>query len=494
MKKLNQFYNKIYNKQIDGTGLAIFRICYSTILLCEILQMFYFRHLIFDEIPYLNLPEISSAIPIIIWAISVAFVLFGLFTKTATIINYLMSLILIGTINTFEYHVFYAYMGINFLLMFMPINQCLSLDRKILEKKTGVNQSYSVSQIYYLLPLYLGVALVYFDSVFFKLSSSMWLSGLGSWLPSSLPMCVHVNNSIFLNNEVLVKIVGLGTILFETIFIFLFFRKKFRIPLFIIGMILHLGILLEFPIPWFALTVCCIYILIIPVHFWKILFRSRNNLNYNESLENNVTLPKDVKYKFIKYFVLIISVLQFGLLYNTWLIGDFKKAINLNEGIDRAISRITTGYEGATRILFGITNHPVFSNEIHFDNYNHIVAVVYTDGTKQTWLPIIDKNGMADYYIYGCNWVNYTFRVNSLNVNTKKLGLGIRDYSAFWAHKHNINLDNAKFLIKVKKIDTPKGWEKDFLNKQIAKPWIDGGYVEWKNKEFINNIKDIEKI
>ena len=85
MKKINQFYNKIYNKQIDGTGLAIFRICYSTILFCEILQMFYFRHLIFDEIHYLNLPEISSAIPIIIWAISVAFILFGLFTKTALI-------------------------------------------------------------------------------------------------------------------------------------------------------------------------------------------------------------------------------------------------------------------------------------------------------------------------------------------------------------------------------------------------------------------------
>ncbi len=74
------------------------------------------------------------------------------------------------------------------------------------------------------------------------------------------------------------------------------------------------------------------------------------------------------------------------------------------------------------------------------------------------------------------------------------LNKGVRDFTAFWAYKNNINLDDAKFLIKVKKIDTPNGWEKDFLNKQIAKPWIDGGFVEWKNKEFISNIKDIESL
>ena len=55
---------------------------------------------------------------------------------------------------------------------------------------------------------------------------------------------------------------------------------------------------------------------------------------------------------------------------------------------------------------------------------------------------------------------------------------------------------NDRFLIKVKKIDGLKDWQwqKDFLNKQIAKPWIDGGYVEWKDKKFISHIKDIESL
>lgn len=45
-----------------------------------------------------------------------------------------------------------------------------------------------------------------------------------------------------------------------------------------------------------------------------------------------------------------------------------------------------------------------------------------------------------------------------------------------------------------KKIESTDKWEKDFLNKQIAKPWIDGGYIEWKNKEFQPHIKDIEAL
>lgn len=34
----------------------------------------------------------------------------------------------------------------------------------------------------------------------------------------------------------------------------------------------------------------------------------------------------------------------------------------------------------------------------------------------------------------------------------------------------------------------------DFLNRQITKPWVDGGYVEWKANKMISAIKDIEKI
>lgn len=100
----------------------------------------------------------------------------------------------------------------------------------------------------------------------------MWLEGLGSWHPSSLPMITHLNNDFLLNQEYLMKIVGWLTIVFETIFCIYFFNKKLRIPFFIIGLILHLGILIEFPIPWFVLTVVTVYFLLIPVSIWQRIF------------------------------------------------------------------------------------------------------------------------------------------------------------------------------------------------------------------------------
>ena len=228
MKKITKFLKNSFDKSISGKGLAVFRITYSLVLLCEIAQMFYFKELIFDKIPFIDKAEINFGIPIAIWFVSVLMLVFGLFTRVATIVNYILSLILIGSITTFEYHVFYAYMGINFLLLFMPVSRCLSLDRLLLKLKYSnttfqYNPPKTVSQLNYLIVPLLGLAFVYFDSVFYKLASSMWVNGLGSWMPSSLPMITHVNTSPLLNSEYLIKSIGWLTILFEFAFIFLFF-------------------------------------------------------------------------------------------------------------------------------------------------------------------------------------------------------------------------------------------------------------------------------
>jgi predicted DCC family thiol-disulfide oxidoreductase YuxK len=620
---------KSFDKQIDGTGLAVFRIAYCLVLLCEIAQMFYFRYLIFDKIPYLEPAEINFGIPISIWFIAVVFVLFGAFTRFFTILNYIMGLILIGSIHSFEYHVFYAYMGINFLMIFFPVSQCLSLDR-LFKKLKYSNTTFTyippktVSQLYYFIPPFVGIGIVYIDSIFFKLGSNLWLNGLGSWLPSSLPMITHFNNSSFLNQEWLVKCFGWGTIVFETIFLVVFFRKNSRVWVFISGLILHLGILIEFPIPWFALTACVIYLLIVPVSWWKMLFSSNKDSNtlifyydsecplcirtkiiithldwfnkigfktvqfdaaenqYLKNIEQTVLLDDiysvdtkgkiysgvntyiqvlkrifylfplaillqlpgiyqiakkiyvfiaknrttercteencgynppivpednaikllnnftvlDLKFSTIKFILRVIVIIQLIIIFRSLVVIEIKDTIGFKDTkTDQFFSRLSHDIEHVTRKFLGSTAHPVFMDG-HFNNYNHIIALVYIDkNNKEHWLPIIDKNGQPDYYIYGFNWVKWTFRVNSPNINTEILNKGVRDFTAFWAKKcMKIDLSEARFEVRVKKIDIPKGWEKDFLNKQIAKPWMDGGFIEWKDNTFISHIKNIEKL
>jgi predicted DCC family thiol-disulfide oxidoreductase YuxK len=266
--------SKILFRKVDAIGLSVFRIFYAIILCCEIVQLFKFRHIIYDKVPFETIGEIDVSFIFYFWFIVVAFLCVGLFTRITTILNYVFSVIIFSSAINFEYHVFYAYVGINFILMFMPISRVFSLDSLIQKLKyTQIGKIYKVDrtvlEVNYLGPVFIAIGLVYFDSIFHKLSSKMWMDGLGVWLPSSLPMVTWNDTSFLLNQEWLVKFLGYFVLVFEAIFIFMFWFRKWKLLLFFIGVFFHLGILIAYPIPWFALTIVAVYILLIPVKFWN---------------------------------------------------------------------------------------------------------------------------------------------------------------------------------------------------------------------------------
>lgn len=450
------------------------------------------------------------------------------------------------------------------------------------------------------------------------------MKGLGSWMPSSLPMVTHLEDQWLLNQEILIKAVGWGTMVFEAVFIFLFFRKKWRWPLFIFGFILHFGIVVEFPIPWFGLIVMTVYLLLVPVSFWNKIFKKRslgssltfyydkdcplcirtvliiqhfdwfskikfltvqldgiNNEKLSSFSEDKLLLDihsidskgrvfsgvdtyirvfdrvliffligiilrvpgvyhiakkiynfiasnrsterctedncgyktpdvfDESKYKIFKNLTLLefkgkllfgltifFIVVQASCIYTSWLSNDVKKMVGVEKSkVDLALTDAALSIRGVTRTLFGLTSHPVFSQEIHFSNYNHIIAVVYEgDNGEGKWLPIINEKGMPESYIYGANWVNWTFRVNDQHVKKKKLIDGIKRYTSFWAGKNAISLKTKRtFTIKCKKISSIVDWEKDFLTNQINKPWFDIGQASWENNEFSCSVLEVEE-
>jgi len=280
VKRLHKKFNVLYDKRISGKGLAIFRIAFSIILLGEVLQLFYFQHLIFDKIPYLVPGEIEMWPVFTFWILSILFIIFGLFTRFAAIINYILTVVVIGTISSFEYDMFYSYIIIGFLFIFLPISNTFSLDRLLLKLKYSnthyfYNPTQTVSALAYFAPLLLGTSFVYFDSVCFKFCSPLWLNGLGLWLPSSIPQTVFFSIKALLNIKYLVIGLGYLALFFELSFLFVFWRKKLRIPILIIGVGLHIGILVFFPIPFFALGFSAIYLLMVPVKFWEIFFKRK---------------------------------------------------------------------------------------------------------------------------------------------------------------------------------------------------------------------------
>jgi len=274
LKKLHGIVSRAYLKKIDATGLAVFRIFYSLVLFCEVLQLHYFRHLVFDPIPYLEPAELETGPVIILWMVVIAFITIGFQTRISVIVNYLFTVLFFGLCTRFEYHMFYVYTGVNFLMMFLPLSKVLSIDRLLLKLKYSntrftYNPPRTVSKLSYTIPLLVAVAFVYFDSIFFKSLSPMWRGGLGFWLPASMPIVTHTDGSIFLNSEIFSKALGYLTFIFEFIFLFTFWFKRFRVPLLIIGIGLHIGIVISFAIPWFGFGVTAIYMLLVPVSCWK---------------------------------------------------------------------------------------------------------------------------------------------------------------------------------------------------------------------------------
>ncbi|MEI6949519.1 DCC1-like thiol-disulfide oxidoreductase family protein [Paraflavisolibacter sp. H34] len=620
--------DKAYEKKVDATGLAVFRILYFSVLLCEVGLLHYFRHLMYDPIPYKVPFELNLGPVLVFWMITLVFLIFGAFTRVATLINYIFSVVFFGCVSSFEYHMVYIYMGINTLMVFLPVSKAFSVDRILLKLKySNTRFQYTpestVSSLAYFIPVFVGIAMVYFDSIFYKLASPLWLKGLGLWLPSSVPMITIFKSTWLLNQELLVKFLGYLTLVFEVVFIFLFWFKRWRVPLMIIGIGLHLGILVEFPIPLFALGVCAIYILMVPAGWWKKLltrkqrppvlkfyydaecplcirtrivlssldhfkkveFRSVQSYSAQEpalagiaydDLLNEIygvdsrgrlykgvdtylrvfraiwflkplswllrvpgiyqlarklytyvagnrhtercteancgyTPPvtvrnsDDIKLlrtvtvgtlrkRLIALGMTILVLLQVSVTYNSLLMRQARTAVNWDATLPgRVLAGATWRMADISNILFGVHAHAVFIDS-HFESYNHLISVSYKNPEgREVLLPITDEDGFPGWLQIGPNWAKWGFRINGNQVTPNRLREGLKRFTAFWMYKQGIDFNQAEFVVKVKEVDTPTGWEKDFLQKQISHSWINVGGAKWQGGQFLMDIADFDK-
>ncbi|MCA9038357.1 MAG: HTTM domain-containing protein, partial [Planctomycetaceae bacterium] len=255
----------------SAVGLALFRVVYSLALLGEVSELIWFRHLIFDPVPY----EIPASWPVdlmlFVWIPVTVCLMFGLWTRLMTILNYGFTLMTFGVFLLWEYHIDYVYCGINLLLIFVPVEEVLSVDRIRRDRMSTSSKEWacSVPRIHYDALIFVGIALVYFDSVFHKLSTRMWTEGLGLWQALALPHTSIVNVGWLLDQEWLMYFLGYLALVFECAFLPLMWIDRFRPLLLVIGAGMHLGILCAFPIPWFAIGMLSLYLLLVPDQWWK---------------------------------------------------------------------------------------------------------------------------------------------------------------------------------------------------------------------------------
>ncbi len=265
-----RWFDRQFQTNVSGLILAVFRILYVSILLAEVGQLWYFKHLIYDPIPYLvGSPNLRMTLLFFFWVPALGCLLVGMFTRTAAVGNYVFSVIVLSSWSSFGYHADYIYLGVNFLLIFLPVSRRLALDPLLDRLKySRIGNEYHPDRCVRLLAinllLFVGLGLVYFDSLFWKATSELWMQGLGLWLPASLPFLTWNDVSPILDLKPFVLFGGYLTLLYEGLFLFLFWFSPFRIPLFLVGFALHLGIAVVFPLPLFGLLMTCLLLLLLP--------------------------------------------------------------------------------------------------------------------------------------------------------------------------------------------------------------------------------------
>lgn len=272
-----QVVQRLLAKQVPATGLGLFRIFFALVALQEILFLYYFRHLIFDPVPYLDPASPSLHLFLVFWGIAAACLAVGYRTRGAAVVNYLFWLVftvLTPMWKNFDGGFDQLMLGTSFLLIFLPAERALSLDNlrlkwQLSEPGRHYIPDSRVSVLAYFIPLAVSLGLIYLDSAIHKLSAEFWRNGLGPWLPSSLPYYISpLDLSWLLNIEPLQQAISYTILIFQFAFIFLFYFRPFRVPMLTVGALLHGGILLSLNIYPFGFGMLVHYFLLAPFAWW----------------------------------------------------------------------------------------------------------------------------------------------------------------------------------------------------------------------------------
>ncbi len=176
-------------------------------------------------------------------------------------------------------------------------------------------------------------------------------------------------------------------------------------------------------------------------------------------------------------FILQVNcTLHYGLLY--------RFGINTRQNaFTSALADASNALISVSQIFLGIAPHALYLHD-HFAGYDRILAITYLDskGVEQ-WLPFINQQGRLLAPNWGrvqMMWANIAVTPNIDNTRLRKFLLKV---TAFWGQKIGIDLNNAVFYIKMKKISAPNEWVYDQLHLNFNAPWQPIGKVIWSGQD-----------
>jgi hypothetical protein len=486
---LNVFFKDKLLKQTDAFSLSVFRIAFSILLFIEVCSYIYYYAIINQEIPFVSDFNYAEYGALYGWLFVVAALGLGLYTNYVAIINYCFAVYFFGTDLGHNYHVHYIFLCASALMVFMPLNQSISIDR-LLAKAKGKHTTDTVPAFVYMAYALFLLGFVYFDSSIWKLDSVYWTKGLCLWIGTSYVPIIKYDFSFLLNNETLMVMGNYASLAFETLFIFLLPWRKTRLLLVAYGVPMHLLIAIIYPLPLFGLLFSVNYIILVPSSYWRWLFGRKwlsKLLGGIKALLSKLPIPYLPN---IGFSVNVKLVILFLLVVNQAIATIRPTLEKVRVHLPGYIANTSRTFYGAYYKLgiehfTGVTHHSLFLDN-HFAPRN-VYALYYQNPKGDlTQVPVTDYRGLHSPETQNIGWKLWCF----YTMEEDEAAEMFIKFSAFWAHHNHVNLSDATFVIKYKYIEAPQVWEKDFLQKQIDIPWKPYSTLVWKDKHWSHVLVD----
>jgi hypothetical protein len=459
---------------VSPLPLAAFRIAFSLVLLAEFLYCVDRRHLFFLESPLTETIAPAVIVDLSVWFVALLGCLIGFLTPIAALISYLYVVKYFGCDGYFVYHADMLYVPSALLLIVLPTYRCWSVDRLLIGRLFKIDLArHPVPRLFSNVAIYWVMGFMYFDSTLYKLQSPFWLDGLGFWLPASFPSFTTISWNFLLNQRWLVEPAGYLTLLFELAFIFVFWIKRARKYLFVVGMVLHLGIAIVLPIPLFGLLMVVYYLHFFPDPalnravdaFWG-LWRRLPWPNGKRSVPPSHRLLAPAG-PFLRLDRLL------GYLLLTVAVG----VSLVQAGVTFRLPIFSPQTHRWMRSYAGVTGHRVFG-QWQFTVMTQELALVYYDaGGAERWIPWVNRDGHVGRGAYGRFW-SFWWLQSLPDVGNPAAWARVAEA---WARDEGVDLEWGRVVAKVRPVINRHVWEKDRQRTMEGIPWSDRLVIRWQH-------------
>jgi hypothetical protein len=246
------FPRSAFDFDISHLALSVARIVFFTAVLGELAGLYAWRRL-----SYLAAHWWVADIALPVEMAVVAAIILGFRTRAALVLNYPLAFLVLGAARD-QYHFDCMIENFAFVFLFAPRPRRLALDAmRPGDGDVPVPRWFSIL-------FFTALALTYADSMHYKLRSESWTSGAAFWLGAANPPFATGILPHALEIPWLMRACTYVVLAYEALFPLVLVRSL-RPALVAVGVLMHIGIGVFYPLPWFGLGVAGLVAAFLPI-------------------------------------------------------------------------------------------------------------------------------------------------------------------------------------------------------------------------------------